>query len=322
MVVGIIGATGLVGQTLVSILSDSLLPIELRFLTASQRSVGKKIPFRNTIFTIEDTTEDSLSNPCDVVFITSSSDVSHHWQSFLLKKHRWVIDLSSAFRLDHSVPLLVPDVNANAITRESGWISNPNCSTIQLVKTLFPIHRLWGVRKVIVSTYQSVSGMGQNGIDRLSQEEKGLPAQNAVPLHHTVCPWIGNGSHERMSEEESKMIQETRKILENPILPVYPTAVRVPVPISHCESVYLETDREFRLDSVRELWRHTPGIVLSESPGLPSQAAGTNDVLISRIRSLSPNTLQCWVVADNIRVGSAWNAYQILECLAEKGLTG
>lgn len=319
MVVGIVGATGLVGQTLVSILSDSPLPISLRFATASQRSVGKRIRFRESVQIVEDTTETSVCAPCDVVFIASSSEVSRQWRSFLQQHHRFIIDLSSAFRMDPAVPLPVPDIDSDFITQSNQWISNPNCSTIQLVKALSPVHRHWGLRKVVVSTYQSVSGMGQAGIDRLSQEEQGLPTDQPVPLHRNVNPWIGENTNNPISEEECKIIEETRKILAVPKLPIYPTAVRVPVPTSHCESVYMETEKGFRLDFVRELWHHTKGIVVSETPALPKHTTGTNHVMISRIRSVSPNTLQCWLTADNIRVGSAWNAYQILECLAEKG---
>jgi len=319
MVVGIIGATGLVGQTLVSILSDSPLPITLRFLTASSRSIGKRIRFRESYQIVENTKESSVSSPCDVVFIASSAAVSRKWRSVLLQHHRWVIDLSSAYRMDPAIPLPVPDIDSEVITQTNRWISNPNCSTIQLVKSLFPLYRHWGLHKVVVSTYQSVSGMGQAGIDRLTREEQGLPSDQLIPLHRNVNPWIGDITDLTNSEEEMKIIEETRKILAFSTLSIFPTAVRVPVPISHCESVYIETEKHFHLDAVKEMWQHTQGIVVSESPVLPTQTVGTNDVMISRIRSLSPCTLQYWVTADNIRVGSAWNAYQILQSLVEKG---
>lgn len=319
MVVGMIGATGLVGQTLVSILSDSPFPITLRFVTASQRSVGKRIRFRESVRIVEDTKESSVGTPCDVVFIASSSGVSLQWHTFLKQHHRFIIDLSSAFRMDPAVPLPVPDIDSEVITQSNQWISNPNCSTIQLVKALSPVHRHWGLCKVVVSTYQSVSGMGQDGIDRLYKEEQGLPTDQPVPLHRNVNPWIGENTNHPISEEECKIIEETRKILVDPTLSVYPTAVRVPVPTSHCESVYMETEKGFCLDFVKEIWEHTQGIVVSETPALPKHTAGSNVVMISRIRSMSPKTLQCWLTADNIRVGSAWNAYQILESLVEKG---
>lgn len=319
MVVGIIGATGLVGQTLVSILSDSPLPIILRFLTASSRSIDKRIRFRESYLIVEDTKESSVGSPCDVVFIASSAVVSRRWRSVLLQHHRWIIDLSSAYRMDPTIPLPVPDIDSEVITQTTRWISNPNCSTIQLVKSLFPVYHHWGLLKVVVSTYQSVSGMGQAGIDRLIREEQGLSPDQVIPLHRNVNPWIGDVTDHPNSEEELKIVEETRKILDTPTLSIFPTAVRVPVPISHCESVYIETEKHFHLDAVKEMWQHTPGIVVSESPVFPMQTAGTNDTMISRIRSLSPCTLQYWLTADNIRVGSAWNAYQILQSLVEKG---
>lgn len=320
MVVGVVGATGLVGQTLISVLSDSVLPIELKFLTASSSSIGKIIPFRGKPHSVEETSISTLTQSCDVVFLAVSTEIAKKWRSYLLKHHRWIIDLSSAYRMNSSIPLLVPEVNAEILRQDNGWISNPNCSTIQLVKILFPIHQQWGLQKVIVSTYQSVSGMGHAGLVRLNQEEKGQFAQKVAPLHRNVIPWIGEFSDENISEEETKMIGETRKILQIPDLPIYPTAVRVPVPISHSESIYIETNQPFDLDSTKKLWRKKPGLQVSEIPIQPKDVVGSNQVYISRIRSFSSNTLLCWGVADNIRVGSAWNAFQILELLAERGL--
>lgn len=192
---------------------------------------------------MENTKESSVSSPCDVVFIASSAAVSRKWRSVLLQHHRWVIDLSSAYRMDPAIPLPVPDIDSEVITQTNRWISNPNCSTIQLVKSLFPLYRHWGLHKVVVSTYQSVSGMGQAGIDRLTREEQGLPSDQLIPLHRNVNPWIGDITDLTNSEEEMKIIEETRKILAFSTLSIFPTAVRVPVPISHCESVYIETEK-------------------------------------------------------------------------------
>ncbi len=318
MRIGIVGATGLTGRTLLDILEKAPESIEIAYLGASSASAGQKIPFKGNSMEIVDTDQHTLAQPVDIVFMACSTELSMEWMPKALEHCSWVIDFSSAFRMKQEVPLVVPEINGDVLENYQGLIANPNCSTIQLAKACQPIARQYGLQKVIVSTYQSVSGMGQKGIDRLHREEEGMLFAEELPLHHNVVPWIGPITRDDYCDEEQKIIEEMQKILRIPGLPVYPTTVRVPVPICHGESVYLETERSVNMDEVIALWKQTDGLRYTHEIACPVHMAHQNEVLIGHARSPEGNILQFWSVADNLRVGSAWNAYQILKILDKK----
>ena len=316
MRIGIVGATGLTGRTLLEILEKAPEKMDLVYASASPASEGKKLSFQQQTLEISSTHSSVLSQPVDMVFMTCSAELSKQWAPVLREHARWVIDLSSAFRMEKDIPLVVVGVNEVLLQGYEGLIANPNCSTIQLVKACHGIHQLGRITKLVVSTYQSISGMGQKGLNQLQKEEEGLLFSETIPLHHNVIPWIGPATRNPLCEEEEKIIEESQKIMSAPDMSVIPTTVRVPVPISHGEAVYVESEKPVSIEEIRHLWLRTPGIKLMNEVSCPVHSAHTNEVWISRLRKPSPNSLAFWEVADNLRVGSAWNAYQIFSLLA------
>jgi aspartate-semialdehyde dehydrogenase len=318
MRIGIVGATGLTGRTLLKILDQLPVAIDLVFLSASPESEGKELNFRGRSYVVVPTDMNCLRQELDLVLMTCSTELSLEWAPLFSEKARWVIDLSSAFRMDAKVPLVVPGINDDMLSNAEGLIANPNCSTIQLVRACDPILQKFGLKKIIISTYQSISGMGQSGIDRLHKEEDGLLFPADLPLHRNVIPWIGPRTKHDNCDEEEKIIEETRKILAAPDLEIFPTTVRVPVTISHGESVYLETEKEFDISEVVSIWKQVDDLKYVDDIICPVHAVGSNEVWINRARSSAPKVLQFWSVADNLRVGSAWNACRIITILNER----
>lgn len=316
MKIGIIGATGLIGRTLLSLLRTSSFPVEIVYLTASERSTGKEISFQNKSYKVETTSKTSLQKACDVVVVASSAEVSSQWTSMTTSFAPWVIDISSFHRDDPSIPLVVPEINGHLLDEYSGIISNPNCSTIQLVKSLYPIQQLFGLEKVIVSTYQSISGMGQNGINAF-YEEKDKPIEQA-PLSKNCIPYIGPIEEDGYCQEEWKMIRETQRILSEDSLCIYPTSVRVPIEISHGESVYVETRNDIEQNKLLQAYQKLPYITYDDTSLLAMNAIHTNQVYVGRFRFCDNKAVQFWSVADNLLVGSVWNAYQILTQLERR----
>jgi aspartate-semialdehyde dehydrogenase len=320
MRIGIVGATGLTGKTLLDILALAPEPVDMVYLTASEASVDQHISFRKQDLKISATSLDLLKESVDVVFFATSTDLSLQWIPVVKERARWIIDLSSAYRMEADVPLLVPGINDHTLDQTGGLIANPNCSTIQLLRALYPIHQEYSIQKIVVATYQSVSGMGQGGLDRMQKEEEGLLFPSEIPLHRNVIPWIGPRTKDELCDEEQKMIEESRKIFSYPSLAVYPTTVRVPVAISHGEAVYVETAKEMQASEVIDRWKHTPDLLYSEDFSYPLQSSGSNMVWLSRLRLPDPRVMQFWCTADNLRVGSAWNAYRILKLLNDRSL--
>lgn len=320
MRIGIVGATGLTGKTLLDILAHAPESVDLVYLTASETSVDQHISFRRQDFKISATSMDSLKESVDLVFFATSTDLSLQWIPLVKESARWVIDLSSAYRMNAEVPLLVPGINEHELNQNEGLIANPNCSTIQLLRALHPIHQAYTIKKIVVATYQSVSGMGQGGLDRMQKEEEGLLFPSEIPLHRNVIPWIGPRTKDELCDEEQKMIEESRKIFSYSSLEVYPTTVRVPVAISHGEAVYVETAQEMQASEVIDRWKQTPDLRYTEDFTCPIDSSGSNMVWLSRLRLPSPRVMQFWCTADNLRVGSAWNAYRIMKVLIDRGL--
>jgi len=333
--VAILGATGLVGQTMLKILEERNFPIESIKLTASARSVGKKLKFRGEEYTVVEATPDAFEN-IDIVLSSAGGAVSKELAPEIVKRGAIIIDNTSAFRMYDYVPLVVPEVNAHALKNHKGIIANPNCSTIQLVAVLKPLHDYIPIKRVIVSTYQAVSGAGTKAIDELYNQSKAMiegnfqkPEKSVLPqsIGFNVIPHGGKFLDNNYTEEEYKITIETRKILEIDDLAISATSVRVPVVTSHSEAVNVEFEKEFAIDKIRELLRIAEGVKVLDNPDnhlypMPIDVAGKDNVYVGRIRKdLShPNAINMWIVGDNIRKGAALNAVQIAEKMIEMNL--
>jgi aspartate-semialdehyde dehydrogenase len=321
--VGIIGATGAVGRTMLHCLVETGMPIaELRGY-ASPRSAGSVVAVEGPwgsgvrIADLEDARLDDL----DLVLLSAGAGVSRAWVPRIAAKGIWAVDNSSAFRMDPEVPLIVPEVNAEAIPRRHGAIANPNCSTIQMVVALAPLARAFGLARVHVATYQSVSGRGQKGVTQLDAERAGEAGVDGVfprPIDRNVIPQCDILLDDGFTREEEKMIRETRRILSMPELPVHPTCVRVPVAVGHAEAVHVELGRAVTRTELVECLVSAPGLTVHDGPAgelypTPRAFEGDNGVHVGRIRvdRCEPRIAEIWVVADNLRKGAAWNAIQI-----------
>jgi aspartate-semialdehyde dehydrogenase len=316
---------------MIRLLEERRFPIaSIKFL-ASPRSAGKTVRFRGEAHRIEELTGAAFSG-VDVVLSSTPAAVSRQWSPIAAAKGAVVIDNSSAFRMEPSVPLVVPEVNPHDIAKHQGIIANPNCSTIQMVVALAPLHDAARVRRVVVSTYQSVSGAGRKGVHDLESQTAAhahkaplpAPTKFAHPILGNCIPQIDDFLPNGYTKEEMKMVNETRKIMGDPEIDVSPTCVRVPLAFSHSESISVELERPISAEEARSLWRSAPGVRVVDDPlahlyPLPALAAGTDDVFVGRIRQdLSrPNVLLFWCVSDNLRKGAATNAVQIAEKLLE-----
>lgn len=328
---GIVGATGAVGQKFLRVLEErGIEPSHLR-LFASEKSRGRKIAFRGQEHTVE-AVEGADFNGLEVVFFSAGTDVSKTWCPQAVKAGAVVIDNSNAFRMDPDVPLVVPEANAHALKDHHGLIANPNCSTIQMIVAIAPIHRINPIRRIVVSTYQSVSGTGLEAIDILKQQATAIldnkPLPEGVyphPIGFNLFPHIDVFLENGLCREEEKMVKETQKIMEAPI-PVCPTTVRVPVFFCHSEMVNLELTREITPEAARDLLSKSPSIVIMDSLSqnsypTPLQCQDRDEVFVGRIRR-DPSVLHglnLWVVADNLRRGAATNGVLIYQSLVERG---
>ena len=329
MRVAIAGATGAVGREMLRILEERKFPAEEVVLLASERSVGRKIPFRDSELTVSRLTEDAFVG-VDLALFSCGASRSLEFAPAAVKAGAVVVDNSSAFRMDEGVPLVVPEVNVDALDSHGGVIANPNCSTIQLVVALKPLHDAARIKRIVVSTYQAVSGAGQAAIDEMQAQIKGdIAAPKKMPheIAFNCLPHIDvflEGGH---TKEEKKMVDETRKIMGAPHLAVSATCVRVPVFNAHSESVNVEFEESVSPEEARALLERAPGVevvddVESFAYPMPKDADGEDPVYVGRIRrdDSQENTLNLWVVADNLRKGAALNAVQIAEALIEKGM--
>lgn len=322
MRVAILGATGAVGQTMLRVLEERALPVDEIVPLASERSVGKTVSWRGREWPVR-APEPGVFRGCEVALFSAGAARSREWAPRAADEGAVVVDNSSAWRMHPEVPLVVPEINARRIAeRPLGIIANPNCVTIQLVLALEAIRRKAGLARVVVSTYQSVSGAGQKGIAALEAELSG-GASDVSPFDSkiagNVIPSIGPRDGEGWNEEEEKIRQESRKILEEPELPVAATCVRVPVPVGHAVAATVETHQPVRRDEVERALAEMPGIELADGgrDPQPCDAAGTDSVYVGRIRLDRdlPNVVHLWIVADNLRKGAATNAVQIAEHL-------
>lgn len=320
--IGVVGATGLVGSNIIKVLEEKNLTIDnIRFF-ASKNSAGKKVVFNSTEYTVEELGEDSFTSDMDIVLFAGGGSVSQKYAPIAVEKGILVVDNSSVFRMHEDVPLVVPEVNGEEIFKNKGIIANPNCSTIQSVLPLKPLYDKYGIKRVIYSTYQAVSGSGLGGIRDLEENTSNTYPYNIV---NNALPQIDVFLENGYTKEEMKMINETKKILNDENLNVTATTVRIPVKNCHSISINIELEADFELDDVKKLLGEYPGIRLEDDIDklvypMPINADGKDDVFVGRIRRdfSRENSLNMWVVADNIRKGAATNAVQIAEALIVK----
>ncbi|MBX9670078.1 MAG: aspartate-semialdehyde dehydrogenase [Candidatus Obscuribacterales bacterium] len=334
--VGILGASGQVGREFLKVLSKrDQLPLSELTLLASARSAGSVMEFRGKRLTVQEVTEKSFAG-LDIVLASAGGAVSKQWGPIAAQQGCVFIDNSSAFRMEKDVPLIVPEVNGHALKNHKNLIANPNCSTAQLVVVLKILHELAGLKRVIVSTYQSVSGAGKEGVDELANQTKALVVDQSYPpkkfqkqIAFNLIPHIDSFADDGYTKEELKVINETRKILELPDLLVTCTAVRVPVMIGHSEVVTVDLERTVSPAQVRESLANSPIVEVWDQPEnniypTPLDCAGEDPVYVGRIRrdTSSPNGMNLWVVADNLRIGAALNAVRIAEYMVKHNLVG
>jgi len=333
--VAVVGVTGAVGEQIIRLLAERNFPVKELKLLASARSAGKTIRFKDRDIVIEEATPASFEG-VEIVFLSAGGDISKELIPHAVKAGAVCIDNTSAYRMDPETPLVVPEVNPEKIFENKGVIANPNCSTIQMVATLKPLYDRYGISKVIVSTYQAVSGAGAKAIDEMLRQSREVLAGNpcnpdilpvgALPVKHQIAfnaiPQIDKFLDNGFTNEEMKMIRETKKIMGDEAIEVTATCVRIPVVYGHSESVYVELKSEFEMEEVRKLLAEAPGIVLVDEPGeqkypLATDAAGKIETFVGRVRRdlNNPLALNMWIVSDNLLKGAAWNAVQIGETL-------
>ncbi len=321
----VVGATGMVGRTFLKVLEERQLPIENFYVMASARSAGSALTFNGKDYVVEELTEHSFDKPIDIALFSAGGETSKVFAPIAAAHGCIVVDNSSQWRQDPAVPLVVPEVNPEDVAWNKGIIANPNCSTIQAVVPLKLLDDKYGIKRIVYSTYQAVSGAGMKGWKDLEDGLKGLPPQKFPhPIAGNCLPHIDVFMDNGYTKEEMKMVWETRKILHDPDLKVTATAVRVPVFDSHSESINVELEKPFTVEEVKALMAAAPGVVLQDDPAadvypLALDAAGTDPVYVGRIRrdESVENGLNMWVVADNIRKGAATNAVQIAEILIQ-----
>ena len=328
----IVGATGMVGQEFIKVLEQRHFPIESIRLLASDRSAGKKLYFSHREIEVEETVPESFVD-IDIALFSAGSETSRYFSPLAVRSGAVVIDNSSAFRMDSHVPLVVPEINPEDIKQHKGIIANPNCSTILMVMALYPLHRVNPIKRIIVTTFQSVSGTGSAAVDELTtQSRQILDGQDIAPhvyphqIAFNVLPEIDVFLDNDYTKEEWKLVEETRKILHAKDIAISATCVRVPVFTGHSEAINIEFSRAMSPDEARHILTQAPGIKLLDDPAIslypqPWSAAGTDEVFVGRIRrdTSHPNGLVIWVAADNLRKGAALNTVQIAEEIIKRG---
>jgi aspartate-semialdehyde dehydrogenase len=328
MKVAVVGATGLVGTKMLQVLAERNFPVTELYPVASEKSVGKKVKFKGKEFDIISMTDAIAKKPAVAIFSAGGS-TSKEWAPKFAEAGTVVIDNSSAWRMEPNIPLVVPEVNAHILTKNDKIIANPNCSTIQMVVVLKPLHDKYKIKRVVVSTYQSVTGTGKKAVDQLMNERGGVEGARAYAyqIDMNLLPHIDVFLDNDYTKEEMKMVNETRKIMGDDSIRLTATTVRVPVVGGHSESVNIEFEKDFTVADVRHILEHAPGVVVYDDVKnlkypMPILAHDKDETFVGRIRrdESQANTLNCWIVSDNLRKGAATNAVQIAEYLLGKGL--
>jgi aspartate-semialdehyde dehydrogenase len=328
MKVAVVGATGMVGQVMLKVLEERNFPVTELIPVATERSVGKSIMFKGKPYTVISIT-DAIAKKPNVALFSAGGNTSLEWAPKFSEVGTTVIDNSSAWRMDSSKKLIVPEINAHVLTSADKIIANPNCSTIQMVLALNPLHKKYNIKRVVVSTYQSVSGTGKKAVDQMFNERKGVTGEMAYayPIDLNVLPQIDIFLDNLYTKEEMKMVNETRKIMDAPQIRITATTVRVPVKGGHSESVNVEFENDFTIEEVRNILASTKGVILQDDVSnkkypMPLYAEGKDEVFVGRLRrdESQDKTLNMWIVADNLRKGAATNAVQIGEYLLNNKL--
>lgn len=323
MRVAVVGATGLVGTKMLEILAERNFPVTDLIPVASAASAGKQVKFKNKDYTIV-TAENAITLKPNIAIFSAGGSVSKEWAPKFAEIGCYVIDNSSAWRMEPNIPLCVPEVNAHSLQKNSFIIANPNCSTIQMVVALNPLHKKYNLQRVVVSTYQSVTGTGQKAVTQLFNERAGLEGESVYPhpIDLNVLPHIDVFQENGYTKEEIKMMQETRKIMNLPDLKITATTVRIPTMGGHSESINASFANPINIAEIKSILSQESGIVIQDNPAanlypMPLTAHNKDEVFVGRLRldDSAPNTLNMWVVADNIRKGAATNAVQIAEIL-------
>ncbi len=327
MKVAVVGATGLVGTEMLNVLLERKFPVSELIPVASERSAGKKISYNGNEYTVV-TPQKAIEMKPAVALFSAGGNTSLEWAPKFAEAGITVIDNSSAWRMDPTKPLIVPEINADILTKEDKIIANPNCSTIQMVVAINPLHKKYGIKRVVVSTYQSVTGTGKKAVDQLMNERAGIEGEMAYKykIDLNVIPQIDVFLDNGYTKEEMKMVKETCKIMRDDNIKVTATTVRIPVMGGHSESVNIEFENDFDLSEVFQLLGNAPGVLVVDEPSsqlypMPKDAHGKDEVFVGRLRrdETQPNTLNMWIVADNLRKGAATNAIQIAEYLDAQG---
>ena len=328
MKVALVGATGLVGTRMLQVLEERHFPVDELIPVASEKSIGRKVPFKGREWTVVSADEAIAAKP-QLALFSAGGETSHQLAPRFAEVGCRVVDNSSYWRMDPTKKLVVPEINGDVLTADDFIIANPNCSTIQMVLPLAPIHKELGIKRIVVSTYQSVTGTGYKAIAQMNTERAGgkwgeYPAVYPYPIDQNILPHIDSFLENGYTKEEMKMVNETKKILRDESIAVTATTVRVPVQGGHSESINIETLNPFTLEQVRELMASEPGVTVQDDPAhnvypMPLFAWGKDDVFVGRIREdfSQPNTFNFWCVSDNIRKGAATNAVQIAQLLLD-----
>jgi aspartate-semialdehyde dehydrogenase len=328
MKVAVVGATGLVGNVMLNVLEERNFPVTELIPVASERSIGKLIPFKGKEYKVVGM-QDAIDMKPNVALFSAGGSTSLEWAPKFADAGITVIDNSSAWRMDRSKQLVVPEINANRLDSNDKIIANPNCSTIQMVVALAPLHKAYKIKRIVVSTYQSITGTGVKAVKQLENEMAGVQGEMAYPypIHQNAIPHCDVFEENGYTKEEMKLVRETQKILDDNTIAVTATAVRIPTAGGHSESVNVEFESDFDLAEVRQLLNEAPGVIVQDNIDvntypMPIYANGKDDVFVGRLRrdGSQPNTLNMWIVSDNLRKGAATNTIQIAEHLLSKNL--
>jgi len=330
MKIAVVGATGLVGSKMLQVLEERNFPVTELIPVASEKSIGKEVTFKNKKYKVV-SAEDAIAAKPDVALFSAGGSTSLSLAPKFAEAGITVIDNSSAWRMDPSKKLIVPEVNANELTKEDKIIANPNCSTIQMVLVLNPLHKKYNIKRVVVSTYQSVTGTGVKAVQQMENERNNIEGEMAYKyrIDKNALPHIDVFLNNGYTKEEMKMVNETRKIIGDDSIQLTATCVRIPVVGGHSESVNIEFENDFDLQEVKEILSNAPGVVLQDDVEnfvypMPLSAHEKDETFVGRLRrdESQPNTLNCWIVSDNLRKGAATNAVQIAEWLLQEKIIG
>ena len=328
MKIAVVGATGMVGNVMLKVLEERNLPINKLLLVASERSVGTELIYQNKKIKVIGLNEALNAKP-DIALFSAGGSTSLEWAPKFKSSGTTVIDNSSAWRMEKDIKLIVPEINANLLSSEDKIIANPNCSTIQMVMALAPIHKKFKIKRLVISTYQSITGTGVKAVKQLKNEMSGTPGENAYPhqIHKNALPHCDIFLENNYTREEMKLVHETHKILGDNKIAITATAVRIPVVGGHSESVNVEFENHFEINQIQKILSQTPGIEILDDPKknkypMPINAEGKDTVYVGRLRrdNSIPNGVNLWIVSDNLRKGAATNTIQIAEYLIKNNL--